>query len=93
MLCHVSMVLPDIYVIELDEVIGPYLNRFCYCSVGICPVALNKAVDGPEDAFLYLAMALQAIDHLPVSVGVFKVHVEAGRIGHAGAGEPSISAP
>jgi hypothetical protein len=51
--------------------------------------ALEFAEDGLEAALFHLEPAFQALDHIPVGVGIFHVYVERGRIREAGPAKPS----
>ena len=93
MLGHVALILADVHVVELGLVAGLDLDLLGYFAAGIDPVALEGAEDGSEAALLCLEAALQGLDHLPVACRVLEVHVERGRIGGAGFGEASFSAP
>ena len=93
MLCQIALVLADVYVVELGLVAGLDLDLLGYFTAGVDPVALEGAEDGSEAAFLCFEAALQGLDHLPVGGRVLEVHVERRRIGDAGFGEPSFTAP
>jgi len=76
MLGHVALVLPDVYVVEFDLVAGLDLDLFSHLAVGVDPVALQGAEDGPEAALFCPEAALQGLDHISVGCWVFEVHVE-----------------
>jgi hypothetical protein len=85
--------LPDIHIVKLGCVAGLNLDLLSHFSAGEDSMAL-KCTEYRIDAALFdLVPAGQALDHLPVGMGIFEVQVERGRINDAGSGESSFSAP
>jgi hypothetical protein len=56
-------------------------------------MAWKGAEDGIEYALFHSVLAFQALYHFPVGMRIFKVHVEGRRIGGAGPGQTSFTAP
>ena len=56
-------------------------------------MALESSEDAIEAALFDLVPARQTLDHLPVGVRIFQVHVERGRISDAGPNKTSLAAP
>ena len=56
-------------------------------------MALESAEDAIEAALLDPEPVFQSLDHLPMGVRIFQVHVERGRIGGADPFKSSFAAP
>jgi hypothetical protein len=83
----------DIHVVKLGCVSGLLLDLLGYFSAGEDSVTLEGAEDSIEATLLDHVTAFQPLNHLPVGVRVFEVHIERGRIGDASPGQTSFTAP
>ena len=70
-----------------------YLDLLGHFSAGEDPVALESAEDAIEAALFDSEPAFQGLNHLPMGMRIFQVHVERGRIGGADPFKSSLAAP
>ena len=75
------------------SVAGLYLDLLGHFSAGVDPVALESAEDAIEAALFNPEPAFQGLNHLPMGMRVFQVHIERGRIGGANPFKSSLAAP
>jgi hypothetical protein len=73
---HISLILPDIYIVKLCSIAGLYLDLLGHFSVGIDPVAFECAKDGIEAALFHPEPAFQALDHIPMVMRILKMQIE-----------------
>jgi hypothetical protein len=78
------LILPDIYIVKLGSVTRLYLDLLGHFPAGVDPVALESAEDAVEAALFDPEPVFQSLNHLPMGVRIFQVHVERRRIGGAG---------
>ena len=90
---QISLILPDVHVVKLGRLASLLLDLLGHLSAGIDPVALEGAEDGIEAALFYLVPAFQALNHVPVCMRVFEVHIERGRISDTRLGKTSLTTP
>ena len=87
------MILPDVHVVKLSGVSGLYLDLLGNFAAGVDPVALESAEDAIEAALLDPEPALQGLNHLPMCMRIFKVHIERRRVSSANSIKTSFTAP
>jgi hypothetical protein len=80
-------------VVKLGSVAGLYLDPLGHFSAGIDPVALESAEDGIEATLFDPEPASQVLNHLPICMRIFQMHVKRGRIGCADPLKSSLATP
>ena len=70
-----------------------YLDLLGHFPAGVDPVALESAEDAIEAALFNPEPAFQSLNHLPMGIRIFQVHLERGRIGGVDPFKPSFAAP
>ena len=93
LLGQISLILPDVHVVKLSGVSGLYLDLLGNFAAGVDPVALESAEDAIEAALLDPEPALQGLNHLPMCMRIFKVHIERRRVSSANSIKTSFTAP
>ena len=78
---QISLILPDIHVVKLGGVAGLYLDLLGHFPAGVDPVALESAKDAIETALFNPEQVFESLNHLPMGMRIFQMHVERGRIG------------
>ena len=92
LLGQISLILPDVHIVKLSSVSGLYLDLLGNFSAGEDPVAFEGAEDGIETALLYPEPAFQSLNHLPMGMRIFQVHVKRWRTGGADPFKSSLAA-
>jgi hypothetical protein len=78
---------------KLGGVARLYLNLLIHFSAGVDPVALKSAEDAIEAALFDPEPAFQGLNHIPMGVRIFQVHVERGRRCSADPFKSTFAAP
>jgi hypothetical protein len=90
---QIPLILSDVHIVKLGSIAGLYLDLFGHFPVGVDPVALESPEDAIEAALLYPEPVFQSLNHLPMGMRIFQVHVERGRINGADPFKSSLTAP
>ena len=90
---QIPLILPDVHVVKLCSVARLYLDLLGHFPAGVDPVALECAEDAIEAAFLDPEPVFQGLNHLPMGMRIFQVHVERGRISGTDPFKSSLAAP
>jgi hypothetical protein len=90
---QIPLILPDVDIEKLSSVAGLYLDLLGNFSAGVDPMALECAEDAIEAALFDSEPVFQGLNHLPMSMRIFQVHVERWRINGAESLKSSLAAP
>jgi hypothetical protein len=73
---HVSLILPNIDIVEPGFIASLLLDLLSYLAAGKDSVALECAIYRPETTFLDLVPTLQTFDQVQMRSWIIQVHVK-----------------